>query len=107
MRVEGHNFDIRKRVLEYDDVVNKQREVIYAQRREVLEKDSMRDDYLKILEEAVIGIVDEFTPEKVAPDLWDLEGMYRRCWPSSLYRNRLHPETMEDKDVERTGRHAD
>ena len=56
VRVEGHNFDIRKRVLEYDDVVNKQREVIYAQRREVLEKKTMREDYIKILDEAVVDV---------------------------------------------------
>src|SRR4030095_14799768 len=78
VRVEGHNFDIRKRVLEYDDVVNKQREVIYKQRREVLEKDGLRDEYLKILEEAVVDVIDEFAPEDTAPELWDLEAMYRR-----------------------------
>jgi preprotein translocase subunit SecA len=100
VRVEGHNFDIRKRVLEYDDVVNKQREVIYRQRREVLEKESMRDDYIKILEEAVIGIVDEFAPENVADDLWDLEGMYRRLLAVFPVPEPINPETMVGKDVD-------
>ena len=53
VRVEGYNFDIRKRVLEYDDVVNKQREVIYRQRRELLERDDLREEYFKILDEQI------------------------------------------------------
>ncbi|MGB0388237.1 MAG: preprotein translocase subunit SecA [Ardenticatenaceae bacterium] len=53
IKVEGHNFDIRKRVLEYDDVVNKQREVIYEQRREVLENESLRPDIERMLEDAI------------------------------------------------------
>jgi len=100
VRVEGHNFDIRKRVLEYDDVVNKQREVIYKQRREVLEKDSLRDDYIKILEEAVINVVDEYAPENVTPDLWDLEGMYRRLLAVFPVPERITPETMAGKAVD-------
>ena len=47
VRVEGYHFDMRKRVLEYDDVVNKQREVIYGQRRELLDKEDLRDEYIK------------------------------------------------------------
>ena len=53
IKVEGHNFDIRKRVLEYDDVVNKQREVIYEQRREVLESENLRPDIERILADAI------------------------------------------------------
>ncbi|MBA3533827.1 MAG: preprotein translocase subunit SecA [Ardenticatenales bacterium] len=53
IKVEGHNFDIRKRVLEYDDVVNKQREVIYAQRTEVLESESLRPEIERMLSDAL------------------------------------------------------
>jgi preprotein translocase subunit SecA len=53
IKVEGHNFDIRKRVLEYDDVVNKQREVIYAQRAEVLESESLRPEIERMLADAI------------------------------------------------------
>lgn len=100
VRVEGHNFDIRKRVLEYDDVVNKQREVIYAQRREVLAKESLREDYLKILEEAIVDVVDEFASEDVTPDEWDLDGMYRRLLTVFPVPETITPETMAGQDVE-------
>jgi len=50
-KIEGFNFDIRKHVLEYDDVMNKQREVIYKRRREILEKYSLKDDVMDIIEE--------------------------------------------------------
>ncbi len=100
VRVEGYNFDMRKRVLEYDDVVNKQREVIYAQRRDVLKKDSMREDYTKILDNAVIALVDEYTPDNVSPDEWDLEGLYRRALAIFPVPEHINPDTMAGKDVE-------
>jgi preprotein translocase subunit SecA len=100
VRVEGQNFDIRKRVLEYDDVVNKQREVIYAQRREVLEKENMREDYIKILEEAIVNVLDEFTPEDATMDEWDLESMYRRLLMIFPVPEDITPDTMAGKDVD-------
>ncbi|MBN1953909.1 MAG: preprotein translocase subunit SecA [Anaerolineae bacterium] len=74
-RVEGYNFDIRKHVLEYDDVVNKQREVIYAQRREVLGKDDLREQVLRM----VGGEVEALLAAHCAgpdPEDWDLQGLY-------------------------------
>jgi preprotein translocase subunit SecA len=100
VRVEGQNFDIRKRVLEYDDVVNKQREVIYAQRREVLNKESLRDEYVKILEEAVVNAVDEYIPEDTNNELWDLEALYRRLLAIFPVPEHITPQTMEGKDIE-------
>ncbi len=100
VRVEGYNFDIRKRVLEYDDVVNKQRQVIYAQRHEILAKESLREDYIKILEEAVISAVDEYAVEDITPDEWDLDGMYRRLLAIFPVPESITPETMAGKDVE-------
>ena len=60
-RVEGHNFDIRKHLLEYDDVMNKQREVIYSQRREILGGITLEDDLLDMTDELVEDIVAEYT----------------------------------------------
>jgi preprotein translocase subunit SecA len=60
-RVEQHNFQIRKRTLEYDDVMNKQREVIYGFRNEIIRSDDVRDRLLDIIEEVVISKVEEFT----------------------------------------------
>src|SRR5690606_16261086 len=72
VRVEGHNFDIRKRVLEYDDVVNLQREALYKQRRHVIGSESLRDEYLKILENEISRTVDEFAADADDPDSWDI-----------------------------------
>jgi preprotein translocase subunit SecA len=75
MRVEGYNFDIRKHVLEYDDVVNKQREVIYAQRRQVLSASDLREQVLRMVEEEISHVVATHTPGP-DPDDWDLRGLY-------------------------------
>ena len=61
VRVEGHNFQIRKRTLEYDDVMNKQREVIYGFRNEIITSPDVRDRLMDIMEEVVIQKVEEFT----------------------------------------------
>jgi preprotein translocase subunit SecA len=74
-RVEGKNFDIRKRVLQYDDVMNKQREVIYAQRKQVLNGESLRDSFMKMIETTVNALVDRFCGESPYPDMWDWEGI--------------------------------
>ena len=68
MRVEGYNFDIRKHVLEYDDVVNKQREVIYDQRRRILGEPTLRPTVLDMVSSQVRGLV-----ERLAPDGLDAE----------------------------------
>jgi len=75
MRVEGYNFDIRKHVLEYDNVVNKQREVIYAQRRQVLSAPDLREQVLRMVRDEVNHAVATHTPGP-DPDDWDLRGLY-------------------------------
>ncbi len=72
-RVEGYNFDIRKRVLEYDEVVNEQRRVIYAQRRRVLELDDLRDILLEMTDSYLAELVRLHTPG--FEDDWDLDGL--------------------------------
>jgi len=74
-RVEGYNFDIRKHVLEYDDVVNKQREVIYAQRWEVLNAPDLREQVLRMVQDEVGRVVATHTPGPDPQD-WDLRGLY-------------------------------
>ena len=75
-RVEGYNFDIRKHVLEYDDVVSKQREVIYAQRREVLSQPSLRNQVLRMVREEISRLVAIHMPGPDRED-WDLRGLYK------------------------------
>jgi len=70
-KVEGHNFEIRKHLLEYDDVMNKQREVIYAQRKEVLAGENIRETIEGISVEAVEDMVATFCPEKTPPAEWN------------------------------------
>jgi preprotein translocase subunit SecA len=70
-KVEGHNFDIRKHLLEYDDVMNKQREVIYRQRREVLEDDNITGVIQDMIAELVEEVVAEIAQERVDSENWD------------------------------------
>ncbi len=74
-RVEGHNFDIRKHLLEYDDVMNRQREEIYRRRREVLGNDNVSDRVMEMAEELVEEIVDAHTDRKSYPEEWSLTGL--------------------------------
>ncbi len=64
-KIEGHNFDIRKQILEYDDVVNKQREVIYSRRRKVLKKNDIKTEIENILKEEVENVVSAHTSEEL------------------------------------------
>ena len=73
-KVEGYNFDVRKHVIQYDDVINKQREVIYHQRRTILEKDDLRDDVMQMIEEQIKAMVTEHTQGDL-PENWDLMGL--------------------------------
>jgi preprotein translocase subunit SecA len=70
-KVEGHHFEIRKHLLEYDDVMNKQREVIYKQRREVLEGDNVQQVIADMTADLIDGIVDEIAQDRVTADEWD------------------------------------
>jgi preprotein translocase subunit SecA len=73
-RVEQHNFQIRKRTLEYDDVMNKQREVIYGFRDEIIHADDVQDRLMDIMEEVVIQKVMQFTSEET-PDDWNVRAL--------------------------------
>ncbi|MBF0505208.1 MAG: preprotein translocase subunit SecA [Nitrospirae bacterium] len=74
-RVEAHNFDIRKHLLEYDDVMNKQRKEIYSFRLEVLQGESMKDRILDMVDDEVDSLVSIFCPENAGRDEWDENGL--------------------------------
>ncbi|HEV2394351.1 MAG TPA: preprotein translocase subunit SecA [Verrucomicrobiae bacterium] len=74
-RVEQHNFQIRKRTLEYDDVMNKQREVVYGFRNEIIRAEDVRDRLMDIMEEVVIQKVEEFTTAEADLHDWKLRGL--------------------------------
>ena len=90
-RVEGRNFAIRRNVLEYDDVMNLQRNLIYGQRRDVLEGRDLREYYLQLLEEQVVELVQLYCSPDVAPEDWNFKGMQAALFDSfgdvqSFYR---------------------
>jgi preprotein translocase subunit SecA len=92
-RVEGYNFDLRKHVLEYDDVVNKQREVIYAQRRQVLSEPDLRDQVLRMLHEEIGQLV--ATHCAGSREEWDLKGLHAALRTFLPLPPTLSPESWE------------
>ncbi len=74
-KVEAHNFEIRKQILEYDDVMNKQREIIYAHRTGVLEGDAVDDDVEDWLADVTDSVITLHCPEDAYAEAWDLEGL--------------------------------
>jgi len=74
-RVETHNFEIRKHLLEYDDVMNKQREVIYGMRRQILEGESQAETVAEWIDELVEGTLDAYAARGAHPEDWDLAGL--------------------------------
>jgi preprotein translocase subunit SecA len=79
-KVEGYNFDVRKHVIQYDDVINKQREVIYAQRRTILEKDDLREVVLNMIDDEIESVVKEHTQGDLSEN-WDLQGLANEIRP--------------------------
>jgi preprotein translocase subunit SecA len=75
-RVEGYNFDIRKHTVEFDDVMNTQRKIIYADRHAIMDGQDMRDRVLELIGEEVAAQVDQYLPAG-DPELWDVEGLLR------------------------------
>ena len=82
-RVEGHNFDIRKHLLEYDDVMNQQREVIYARRAHALEGENLKEEFLEMLADFVEQNIRKYTTEDDFSEGWDWEGL-RQVFRKSL-----------------------
>jgi preprotein translocase subunit SecA len=74
-RVEAHNFDIRKHLLEFDDVMNRQRQVIYEQRKRVLKGEDLWSDVEEMIEELAGEVVSQYVDEKSHPEEWNLKGL--------------------------------
>ena len=100
-KVEAHNFDIRKHVLEYDDVMNRQREVLYALRREIIQAENPKEILLDMADELVDDIVSEVAHEKVYPEEWDIESLN-----DFLERQfGVHIEKVNEKELEVEGKY--
>ena len=74
-KVEGQNFNIRKQLIEYDDVMNQQREIIYEQRRQALEEEDLQPVIMDMIEDIVDDLVENHTREETHPEEWDLRGL--------------------------------
>jgi preprotein translocase subunit SecA len=95
-KVEGRNFEIRKTLLEYDDVMNQQREVIYRQRRELLTGKELRETIYDIIMEQSEGIADIFADDKMLPEDWDHAGMSESVFQQFNFR--LKPFDQDTSD---------
>ncbi|MFO7761347.1 MAG: preprotein translocase subunit SecA [Desulfobia sp.] len=107
-KVEGHNFDIRKHLLEYDDVMNMQRDVIYRQRREVLESKDLSQTIDGMMEDIASSVADEFSNEAAPSRDWDWDAIAERVkaglgftldW-SDEEKKGLDPDSFREKLLE-------
>jgi len=98
-KVEAHNFDMRKHLLEYDDVMNKQREVIYHRRRELLSGDPLKEDILEMSDELVEGIVDAHADNERDPSEWDWkeieDGFFKQFKFRPAFRENLNGTALD------------
>jgi preprotein translocase subunit SecA len=98
-RVEGHNFEIRKQLLEYDDVMNQQREVIYRQRREALDGKSLKPSILEMIREKSEEIAAAFAAETSSPEEWDLKAIREAVFKQfNFHLNAFNADNLPDLD---------
>ncbi len=93
-RVENHNFEIRKHLLEYDDVMNKQREIVYGMRRQILDGESQAETIAEWIDELAEGVLDQYAARDAHPEDWDLGGLHE-----ALHRQfdvRIPPARFQD-----------
>ncbi len=99
-KVEAHNFDIRKHLLEYDDVMNRQREVFYALRRDIISGENQKEILFDMADEVTDGILQTIAPDKVYPEEWDIPAL-------SEYLERqfgVRIEKINDEELEIEGK---
>ncbi len=106
-KVEAHNFEMRKHILEYDDVMNQQRKVIYEQRRQILAGEDLKEEVLGLAEDMLDGMSGFYCPEDAYPETWDITGLkdalaskftYRMTGidPQALSRDELREKLWEE-----------
>lgn len=99
-KVEGNNFQIRKHLLEYDDVMNQQREVIYDMRLFALEGKDLEKEFKEMIDEAVRLKADEHVREGTPPEEWDLKGLSQELLTTFLLNVRFEEKDLEELDAE-------
>ena len=99
-RVEARNFDIRKYVLEYDDVMNQQRKVVYEQRRRILEGENMKDQVLRMVDTIIEKGMQTYADPKLYPEEWDFAGLLKYSEKYFLVPGEIKLEEIEDMSRE-------
>src|SRR5208282_2437853 len=85
-KVEAHNFDIRKHLLDYDDVMNKQREVVYHRRKELLSDAPLKDDILDMCDEVIQDVAEAYADAEVDPSEWDWKALDEAFYKQFKFR---------------------
>nr|WP_255474636.1 MULTISPECIES: preprotein translocase subunit SecA [unclassified Megasphaera] len=95
-KVESHNFEIRKYVLEYDDLMNQQREVLYNQRRQVLTADDLKDTIMGMVDDIILSELDKYADEKLYPEEWDFAGLLAQMQQYFVPKHAVTVEELEN-----------
>lgn len=103
-RVEERNFDIRKYVLEYDDVMNQQRKVVYEQRRKILEGQDMKDQILNMVDMLINHGLETYVNPKLYPEEWDFDALIKYCEKYFLAPGEVKLDEIENMSREEIGR---
>ena len=103
-RVEERNFDIRKYVLEYDDVMNQQRKVVYGQRRKILEGQDMKDQILNMVDMLINHGLETYANPKLYPEEWDFDALIKYCEKYFLAPGEVKLDEIENMSREEIGR---
>lgn len=101
-KVEAKNFDIRKHLLEYDDVMNKQREIIYAERAKILDGENLKENVFSMMEDVVEGLLNIYAAKEVYPEEWDLKGLSEYFYDLFLIKvdfAGLNPEQKSREEI--------
>lgn len=101
VKVEANNFATRKRVLQYDDVMNKQRTIIYNERKQVLYGENMRESVLGMLKDIVVSSVNSFTNPQIKPENWEMVGLLNYLKSLAIPVEELHFENINDYTQEK------
>jgi len=99
-KVEGHNFDIRKQLLQYDDVANDQRKVIYEQRNEIMLAANVSDTIISIREDVLSGVIDQYIAPQSMDDQWDIDGLQAALEDDFLCQLPIKQRLEDDKQLD-------
>jgi len=102
-KVEAHNFDLRKHLLDFDDVANDQRRVIYTQRNELMEAEDVHDTIVSIKEEVFSDLISQYIPPESVEDMWDPEGLEKVLEGDFGLEMPIRQWLDDDDDLEETG----